>query len=214
MALNENQQTAFCCGLSALAAASAQQLEGERVNSRLYTFVGGNAAGWSIASMHAVIGESLPTAERLQVLNGSVPALPAGATWALRGITSNTRYTTRAEKDALTARQVNVGRATATRAALIPIRKNAAWWDLTQEERRRIFEEGSHHTKRGLKYLPAIARRLHHSRDLGAEEPFDFLTWFDYAPEHAQSFEDLVGELRATEEWTFVEREVDIRLER
>src|SRR2546428_7160638 len=32
-------------------------------------------------------------------------------------------------------------------------------------------------------YLPAIARRLYHCRDLG--EPFDFLTWFEYAPADA-----------------------------
>jgi len=46
---------------------------------------------------------------------------------------------------------------------------------LTQDERRAVFEEQSHHTAIGLKYLPATARRLHHCRDLGTEEPFDFL---------------------------------------
>ena len=61
-----------------------------------------------------------------------------------------------------------------------------------------------------MKYMPAIARRLYHARDLG--EPFDFLTWFEYAPQDADLFEDLVRMLRSTEEWTFVEREVDIRL--
>jgi hypothetical protein len=65
-----------------------------------------------------------------------------------------------------------------------------------------------------MKYLPAIARRLHHCRDLPSIEPFDFLTWFDYAPEHANAFEDLVAQLRGTPEWRFVDREVDIRLER
>ena len=67
----------------------------------------------------------------------------------------------------------------ATRAALIPIRKTAAWWDLAQDERRAIFEEQSRHIGIGMEYLPAVARRLHHSRELG--EPFDFLTWFEYA---------------------------------
>jgi hypothetical protein len=201
-------------GLSAVAAARAQQPGIEKANPRLYTFVGGKAGAWSVASMNAVTGEPMPRAERLEVINGPVPVVAAGSTWALRGVTSNTRYTTRSEREALAAKQANVGRATATRAALIPIRKNAAWWDLTQDERRRVFEESSHHTKAGLKYLPAIARRLHHCRDLSAAEPFDFLTWFDYAPEHTRAFEDLVGELRGTEEWSFVEREVDIRLER
>lgn len=199
----------------AAAAIAAGQKPGERaVNTRLFTFVAGKAGDWSVSGIRTVAGDSLPLVERLAVINGPVSALPVGAKWALRGVTSNSRYTTRAEKGLLSAKQAGVGRPEATRAALIPIRKSAAWWDLPQDERRRIFEESSHHTQTGLKYLPAIARRLHHCRDLGDAEPFDFLTWFDYAPEHAQAFEDLVGELRATEEWKFVEREVDIRLAR
>ena len=61
-------------------------------------------------------------------------------------------------------------------------------------------------------YLPAVARRLYHGRDLG--EPFDFLTWFEYAPHDTDAFEALVAKLRETTEWAFVEREVDIRLVR
>jgi hypothetical protein len=57
-----------------------------------------------------------------------------------------------------------------------------------------------------------VARRLHHGRDLG--EPFDFLTRFEYAPDDADRFEELVSRLRATEEWTYVAREIDIRLVR
>ena len=87
-----------------------------------------------------------------------------------------------------------------------------AWWDLAQDERRAIFEEQSRHIGIGMEYLPAVARRLHHSRELG--EPFDFLTWFEYAPEHADAFEELVRRLRSTAEWRYVEREVDIRASR
>ena len=93
-----------------------------------------------------------------------------------------------------------------------PDPESADWWELTQEERRRIFEDQSHHIATGLKYLPEIARQLYHCRDLG--EPFDFLTWFEYAPQHASRFEDLVRALRASEEWSYVEREVDIRVTR
>ena len=57
-----------------------------------------------------------------------------------------------------------------------------------------------------------MARRLHHSRELGEE--FDFLTWFEYAPADAAAFEELVALLRLTEEWRYVDREVDIRLTR
>lgn len=66
----------------------------------------------------------------------------------------------------------------------------------------------------GLQYLPAIARRLHHCRDLGENEPFDFLTWFEYAPADEAAFNRLAAELRATEEWRYVDREIDIRLVR
>ena len=130
----------------------------------------------------------------------------------LRGVTSNERYTTSGEHRELAARQERLGRPGSIRAALIPVRKSEAWWDLAQDERRRIFEESSHHIATGLEYLPAVARRLHHGRDLG--EPFDFLTWFEFAPEHAAAFEELVRRLRETEEWTYVEREIDLRLAR
>ena len=38
-------------------------------------------------------------------------------------------------------------------------------------------------------------------------------TWFEYAPDYEAAFDDLLTRLRATPEWAFVEREVDIRLE-
>lgn len=84
------------------------------------------------------------------------------AAWTLTGVTSNERYVERSERTALTAVQQPLGRPTATCAALIPIRKSKAWWGLTQDERRDVFEERSHHMVVGLEYLPAVARRLHH----------------------------------------------------
>ena len=90
------------------------------------------------------------------------------------------------------------------------IRKTEAWWALAQDERRAIFEEQSRHIGIGLEYLPAVARRLYHSRELG--EPFDFLTWFEFAPGDAVAFDELLRRLRDTPEWRFVEREVELRL--
>lgn len=182
------------------------------MENRFFTFVGGNSGPWSITSIEAVTGSSLEPAARLVMQNASLSELPVDARWLLRGVTSNQRYVNRDEQKALAATQAGLARPEATRAALIPLTKTAAWWTLTQEERREIFEERSAHTAIGLRYLPAIARRLHHSRDLG--EPFDFLTWFEYAPADAAAFEELVAALRGTEEWKYVEREVDIRLVR
>jgi hypothetical protein len=135
-----------------------------------------------------------------------------GVEWVLRGVAGHERYVERAEHDRLKMVSPPLGRAEATRAALIPIRKSPAWWALSQDERRTIFEGRSRHIGDSMPYLPRIARRLYHARELG--ELFDFLTWFEFAPEHAQTFEDLVGMLRGRDEWSFVDREVDIRLSR
>jgi len=122
------------------------------------------------------------------------------------------RYVNSREQVGLRERSPSLGRREATSAALIPIRKSEDWWMLPQDVRRAIFEERSRHIATGLEYVPAVARRLHHGRDLA--EPFDFLTWFEYAPRDANAFEELIGRLRETEEWTYVVREVDLRLER
>ena len=172
-------------------------------------FTGGEHGTWRLDALRPVRGEALPQVARLSVI-GPGMAYPSGSRWLLRGVTSNERYVTRAERDELRAVQEGLGRPTATCAAMIPIRKNAAWWELAQDDRRAILEDQSRHIRTGLKYLPPIARRLYHCRDLG--EPFDFLTWFEFAPDHASAFEELVGLLRSTEEWRYVDREVDFRL--
>lgn len=179
--------------------------------SRLFSFIGAEHGDWVVIRQQAVTGDDLPAARCVTV----AAAAEAGAgLWALRGITSNERYVERHEKTQLLAVQAGLGRPEARCAALIPIRKSAAWWALTQDERREVFEAQSQHTAIGLRFLPAIARRLHHCRDLGEHEPFDFLTWFEFAPEHAGAFDDLLAALRASPEWRFVDREVDIRLSR
>jgi chlorite dismutase len=184
------------------------------VNGRLFGFAGGEAGAWRVTEVRAVAGETLPGAASVDVLSGAEAMRPRAAAWVLRGVTSHERYVTRAEHGELVAKQPALGRPEATRAALIPIRKSAAWWSLSQDERRAILEERSRHIATGIRYLPAVARRLHHCRDLATDEPFDFLTWFEFAPADEPAFDRLVAELRTSEEWRYVEREVDIRLSR
>ena len=186
------------------------------VPARLFDFIGGAEGPWRIDRIGAVTGDSLPVAGRLRVAEAAagIDVVGAGTAWQLRGITSNERYVERSEKQQLLAKQPLLGRPESRCAALIPIRKNAAWWAMTQDERRTVFEVQSRHIAIGLDYLPAVARRLHHCRDLDAPQPFDFLTWFEYAPADAEAFEALVAALRASPEWAFVDREVDLRLSR
>ncbi|ADB15561.1 hypothetical protein Psta_0876 [Pirellula staleyi DSM 6068] len=181
-------------------------------NPRLFSFVGSDVGTWKVTSQRTIVGEALPSVARVEVVAGDVAAAESG--WVLRGATSHERYVTRSEKNELLRKQVALGRAEATSGAILPIRKNDKWWALTQEERRAIFEETSHHIAIGMKYLPAVARRLHHCRDLSRVEPFDFITLFDFAPADSSAFDDMLTSLRATEEWKYIDREIDIRLER
>ena len=178
------------------------------------TFRGGPSGAWRVTSLAPVLGEPLAAVRSLSVVHSqaiALPLLPSSTAWRLAGTASHARYVERPEKERLAEVQAGLGRPEASCAALIPIRKSSAWWELTQEERRKIFEDKSRHIAASLKYLPMIARQLYHCRDLG--EPFDFLTWFEFAPEHTVLFDDLLGTLRATEEWIYVEREVDVRVE-
>jgi hypothetical protein len=176
------------------------------------TFVAAESGEWRIERILAIRGETLPPADALTRSEGPDFVAPPEAAWVLRGVRSNERYVESDEKRRLGAIQEGLGRETSLLATLIPICKSAAWWELAQDERRAIFEERSAHIALGLRYLPAIARRLYHGRDLG--EPFDFLTWFEYAEADAAAFDELVGRLRETEEWRYVLREVEVRVRR
>ncbi len=174
------------------------------------TFVAGDIGVWRIDAIRPLAGASLPGAARLEIRDGV--ASPPDATWALRAVSGHARYVERSEKAELDRLSPPLGRSEATCAALIPIRKSDAWWALPQDERRAIFEARSQHIAGSMPYLPRVARRLFHARELGG--PFDFLTWFEFAPEHAPAFDELLAFLRSREEWQYVEREVELRLSR
>jgi chlorite dismutase len=185
------------------------------MSTRLFSFIGGDTGLWRVTEMEVIAGEPLPAARRLAIAAGAETPSNQHAAWVLRGITSNERYVVRSEeKNQLVAKQLGLGRPEATCASLIPIRKSTAWWALTQGERQNVFEVLSHHAKIGLQHFPTLARRLHHCRDLSEKEPFDFLAWFEYAPTDEAAFNNLLTALRATEEWKYVEREIDIRFVR
>lgn len=181
------------------------------MNNR-YSFVGGKQGVWRVIDVRSVAGSNLERVERVNVVNDAVAELPLDSSWVLQSFISNIRYSKRDEVNTLRAVQPVLSRPEAVSAVLIPIKKSAQWWGMAQDERRAIFEEESHHTAVGLEYLPGVARRLLHCRDLG--EPFDFLTWFEFAPEHTTAFDELLLRMRASKEWEYVEREVEVRLDR
>lgn len=172
-------------------------------------FNGGARGNWKVVRQASFKGDGLASVAFVE--RGA--KVDAAAAWTLSGVTSNLRYTNVAEKRVLDATPSVLARPVATRAALIPLSKSAAWWAMAQDERRAVLEEKSHHIAIGADYLAAVSRQLVHCRDQPGAE-FDFLTWFEFAPADEGRFDELLARLRATPEWTFVDREVELRLER
>ncbi|HBP90169.1 MAG TPA: chlorite dismutase family protein [Nitrospirales bacterium] len=80
-------------------------------------------------------------------------------------------------------------------AIMIPIRKNAQWWNLAKEDRVEMIKE---HTLPTLAYLKTIKRKLYHSTGLS---DVDFLTIFE--TNNLVEFNNLVIALRMVREDTF-----------
>lgn len=173
------------------------------------TILGGPKGNFTVHSQKTIVGIALAPVSHILVTKLGVPAEHSHS-WRLQGVISNIRYAEKAERAILAAKQEGLGRSDCDCAALLPIKKTDAWWNLAQDERRKIFEDQSRHIEANLKYLPAIARQLYHSRDFGEE--FDFLTWFEYRSEHQALFDEMIHAFRKTEEWKYVEREIDFRL--
>src|SRR5262245_54884407 len=105
-------------------------------------FRGGQSGAWRVTRFAPVKGAALAPTASVSVVHSrtiALPILPSQTSWRLAGVASHLRYTERAEKEQLGAEPAEIGRPEATLAALIPIKKSAAWWELTQEERRQIF---------------------------------------------------------------------------
>lgn len=178
---------------------------------KIVSFVGGHTGEWKVAEIVPVIGSTLATPNYLSIHKEDLSLETEQASdWVLKGFASNLRYTTREEKNILDVNPSVLGKIENQFAVMIPIKKKETWWAMTQDERRKILEENSRHIEIGSKYLTSINRQLYHSRDLG--EVFDFITWFEFSEENKSKFDELLAALRKTEEWSYVEREVEVRL--
>ncbi|MEX0830042.1 MAG: chlorite dismutase family protein [Nitrospirales bacterium] len=82
-----------------------------------------------------------------------------------------------------------------TYAIMIPIRKNAEWWNLSKEERVALMKE---HTIPTVAYLEKVKRKLYHSTGIS---DVDFLTIFE--TNNLIDFNNLVIELRKVREDKF-----------
>jgi len=89
------------------------------------TFAAGAIGSWAVDRVETIAGAPLAPTSRLEVFEGKTGSrLDWSPAWVLRGVTSNERYVSRIEHDALVAKQEPLGRAASTPAALIPITKS------------------------------------------------------------------------------------------
>lgn len=172
-------------------------------------FNGGARGNWKVMKQGAIKGAGLAGVTFIE--RGA--KVDTTASWVLSGVTSNLRYTNASEKKVLDATPSVLAKRGATCAALIPITKSAEWWAMAQDERRAVLEDKSRHIAIGSEYLSVVSRQLVHCRDQPGAS-FDFLTWFEFKPEDESRFDELLKKLRATPEWGFIEREVELRLEK
>jgi chlorite dismutase len=77
-------------------------------------------------------------------------------------------------------------------AAVIPIRKDAEWWALPQEQRAGMMQE---HTEAALPYHKTVKRKLYHSTGL---DDIDFITYFETAK--LDEFQSLILSLQKVKE--------------
>lgn len=187
------------------------ELARQRPAEELYNYIGGRTGAWEVTELTANHGSPLARVSHLDITNGPLERIPASTVWVLQGLVRSTRHVIREEHETRDSKRRN-GMAEATCAALIPIRKSAAWWALDKLARLEMTQLSSWSGLPGQQFLSAVVRRLQNGRDLSGQ--FDEVTWFEYAPRDASVFNDLLAAWRASDEWKYVERDCDMRLTR
>ena len=136
-----------------------------------------------------------------------------------RGVTQHVHYTNKEDKEMLLAESTaEMAPSPGTTAVIIPIRKTAGWWALTQDQRQAFFHKtksSEGHTNIGRPFAGSIYRKLYHSRYTGSALPYDFVTYFEFPVDHAEDFSHLLSNLRDVSknpEWESVELEFEIRM--
>jgi chlorite dismutase len=76
---------------------------------------------------------------------------------------------------------------------VIPIRKDADWWSLPQEQRAAMMQE---HTEAAVPYLKTVKRKLYHATGLG---DLDFITYFETS--RLEDFQSLILALEKVKEF-------------
>ena len=81
---------------------------------------------------------------------------------------------------------------------VIPIRKDADWWSLPQEQRATMMQE---HTEASLPYHKTVKRKLYHATGL---DDLDFITYFETS--RLEDFQSLILALEKVKEYRYNRR--------
>ncbi len=173
-------------------------------------YVGGATGSWRVDQIETFSGPDLTPVSHLEILGGRLGRVPQGTAWVLPAVVSSTRYITREDPRPAESSRSPVPESREPSAALVLIRKSDEWWNLAGATRQDIIEARSRQVDARLRMLPAIARRFTLHRD--GSDAFDFLTWFEFDAQDSALINDLARAIRATDEWNYVEREIEIRL--
>jgi hypothetical protein len=145
----------------------------------------------------------------------STAGVPSGD-GELVGVTQHLGYTRSDEREELAATATPGQNA---HVVVIPLTKSPGWWSLAHDERDRLFRgagKADGHVNVGRPHAKTILRKLYHGRGVPGAG-WDFLTYFEFEPELAADFRDLLSGLRdpaRNPEWAEVVRESEIWLER
>ena len=138
-----------------------------------------------------------------------------------RGVTQHLHYTNKEDKEKLVAEsRTELDPSPETTAVIIPIRKSAGWWALTQDQRQAFFHKtktNEGHTNIGRPFAGTVFRKLYHSRYIGPALPYDFVTYFEFPSNEVKEFNQLLANLRDVSknpEWESVDLEFEVRMKK
>lgn len=180
---------------AARAAAAAEtkavfQKHGEHLTADTYLLRGLTERADFFVRVHSV--ELLHNQNFLVELMGTGLGKYLANTYTATGLTKKANYVPGLPDDLKAALKTAPDPGPKPYAIVVPIRKDAAWWQASQDERAAMMKE---HTEASLAYLKTVKRKLYHASGL---DDLDFITYFETAK--LDDFNNLILALERVQE--------------
>lgn len=184
----------------------------QTADEKIFHYVGGTSGPWRITKIDTQIGLPLRAASHVDINVGPLASQPFNASWILRGVASSTRFITRDDASEFTLTSSPSHQSQTPCAALILIRRCYEWWNLDKAERTEFQKDREDLLHTNVPFFSTIAKRFQFQRK--RNESFDFMAWIEYEASDAALLDEIASTFRRSREWFFVDREIDIRMER